>query len=231
MAGYDYAKFVSDFGNRTLENCRMINAARSNDISNKVEEIDINHKHYEVTQLINSMFGMIIVPYEKYKFDFERPNSPYSICENDLKETKEYYKIALMIIDLEKKGKLYNDYNENYLVSAFIKHLRNALAHSGDEGLHFTPVKKDEAIKSIIFYDNNNDGNKFCTELTIGQIRILIELVYGMYKNIEHYKEFDDLTAYGSVVNKHRQLMKVNHTWARKYTQDIRAGSRSKNLN
>ena len=46
MAGYDYAKFVSDFGNRTLENCRMINAARSNDISNKVEEIDINHKHY-----------------------------------------------------------------------------------------------------------------------------------------------------------------------------------------
>ena len=32
MAGYDYAKFVGDFGKRTLENNKIINDLRSQDI-------------------------------------------------------------------------------------------------------------------------------------------------------------------------------------------------------
>lgn len=230
MAGYDYAKFVGDFGKRTLENNEIINDLRSQDISDKKKsEIEIENKHHEVTQLINSLFGMIIVPYEKYKFDTSDQDGSNSIGENDLKKTQEYYKIAKIIINLEKRGELYNSYKDRYLVSGFIKHLRNALAHSGDDGMHFTPVEKKRVIKSIIFYDN--DGAKeFCVELSIGRIRALMNLIYSMYEKIENMKEHDDLTAYKAVVESKRNLMKSNMTWARQFEKDILRNGRSKEL-
>ena len=230
MAGYDYAKFVGDFGKRTLENNKIINDLRSQDIRDeKKREIEIENKHHEVTQLINSLFGMIIVPYEKYKFDTSDQDGINSIGENDLKKTQEYYKIAKIIIDLEKRNKLYNSYNDHYLVSSFIKHLRNSLAHSGDDGMHFTPVEKKKVIKGIIFYDNDG-AREFCVELSIGRIRELMALIFSMYEKIENMKEQDDLAAYMAAVENKKKLLKLNMTWARQFEKDVLRNGRSKEL-
>ena len=104
MAGYNYAKFISDFGGRTLENIQVIDDLREKDIAgNKKSKEEIEKEHHEVTQLINSLFGMIIVPYEKYKFRYYERESANSISEHDLKRTSGYLLIVQEIVDLEKK--------------------------------------------------------------------------------------------------------------------------------
>ena len=221
MAGYNYAKFISDFGGRTLENIPVIDDLRANDIAgNKKSKEEIEKEHHEVTQLINSLFGMIIVPYEKYKFRYYERESANSISEHDLKRTSGYLLIVQEIVDLEKKGKLHNSYNDHYIVGSFIKHLRNALAHSGDHGLHFTPVNQKKVINSIIFYDCDGPY-EFCVELSVNRVRKLIPLIFNMYKEIEDIKEVDDLAAYNKDVESKRRLMSTDNDWARRLARNI----------
>ena len=220
MAGYNYAKFISEFGTRTIENQERIDELKAIDLNNGMTEDELNTKHHEVTQLINSLFGLLIVPYEKYKFDYKNPEDPDSFSEQDLSQAKEYYDIAKMIINLEKKGKLYNDYNDNYLVSSFIRHMRNSLAHLGDEGLQFTPIAKKEAISKIIFHDQD-ETHQFCTELTVGDVRKLSKLLSDMYRNLENFREKDDIQSYQEKYQKYSALLRRKHPWALKFETSI----------
>ena len=61
MSGYIFQGFVKDFSGRTRQNMKVIDAIYDE------HSDDPDKKVYEVTQVINSLFGMVIVPYEKYK--------------------------------------------------------------------------------------------------------------------------------------------------------------------
>lgn len=224
MSGYNYNEFISDFCARTIENQGIIDSLREQDIKAGLSKDQINEKHHEVTQLINSLFGLLIVPYEKYKYN---PNNNDSMSERDLKKTAEYYKIAELIFKLEKRHRLYNDYNDRYLVSCFIRHLRNALAHSGSEGIQFMPIEKNSVIKTVIFHDKDNDNHQFCTELSVGEIRILSQLLSDMYNQLDHLIETDDLPKYKEKYERCVALMQAStHEWAKRFEQEIRIGQR-----
>lgn len=212
MSGYNYNQFISDFTMRTIENQNKIDELREQDKKKGIEEKELDKKHHEVTQLINSLFGLLIVPYEKYKFEGDN-----SVSEKDMRRVanNEYNEIAKMIVELEQKGKLYNSYRDDFLVSSFIKHLRNSLAHSGDGGLQFMPIAQNKKISSILFHDEYN-SKEFCTEITIGNIRKLTRLLNSMYKKLEHFKAEDDIHIYKEKYERYSELMKRNNgiKWA-----------------
>ncbi len=222
MSGYNYRTFISDYGERTIDNQRIIDTLKEQDRKAGLTEEELNNKHHEVTQLINSLFGLLIVPYEKYKFNPDNPNDVDSMGEEDLKRTKEYYKIAKMVISLEKKGRLFNGYKDRFLVSSFIRHLRNSLAHSGNEGLQFMPIEKQKAIKTVLFHDKDNSGQEFCVELSVGDVRRLTTLLSNMYKKLEHYRETDDLPKYKKLYEKYLKLMCSKNNWAKSFEMDVK---------
>ena len=66
MSGYNLEYFIADFADRTLANLeqieRMNRAGRFEFYSPAKTE-----KWYEVTQLINSFLGLVVLPTEKFK--------------------------------------------------------------------------------------------------------------------------------------------------------------------
>lgn len=182
MSAYSYEVFIREFVRRTKVNHRII--------LNRYEE---NPKlKYEVTQLINSLFGLLIVPNEKYKYR----KSGKGVAENYLKNMSEYDEILEIIQELKKSGKYYNSYKKKgHEVSDFINHMRNSLAHSGEKGLHFLPFEEGKEITGIIFYDTDKEygGNsEFCVEMTIEEIRMLSESIADMYSKIESEEEAEE---------------------------------------
>lgn len=88
--------------------------------------------------------------------------------------------------------------------------MRNALAHAGDNALHFTPIsEKDADIESVIFYDTKTRNEKtyeFCVEIEIEEIRKLGIAIAKMYSAIE--KKAGGQRDYGKQVSERRKLMK-----------------------
>lgn len=216
MAGYNYAGFVSDFSIRTLENIKKIDKMKEEALLAGCSEDILQEEHHEVTQLINSLLGMLVVPYEKYKFNHDSINSTR---ENELKSISEYGKLVDFIVNLEKRGKLYNSYeSDTFVVSCFLKHIRNSVCHSGNNGLFFSPINKKKKVEKILFYDH--DGNEeFCAELSIGQLRQLLQLVAQMYQKVEEQSTNDDLKIYNGKVDSYKELLKKSSRWAQKYVQ------------
>ena len=72
MSNYRNSDFLNDFTTRTKENLRVIDnllyLKKSDDLKWKNKLIDrvLNSEVYEVTQRINSFFGFVILPFEKY---------------------------------------------------------------------------------------------------------------------------------------------------------------------
>lgn len=199
MGLYNYEYFISDFAKRTMENYKLIS--------------ENPNSRYEVTQLINSLFGLLIVPNEKYKY---RKNGQ-GLKENMLKKTTEYNSILQTINTLKNTQKLYNNYNEAHEVSAFIKHLRNSLAHSGNEGIHFLPCEEGQEITSIIFYDTDKDMiqngtnyHEFCVELQIEEIEKLAIDISSMYSRINDSIDSaeENKQMYVNDILKYRELLK-----------------------
>ena len=178
MSGYIFQEFVKDFADRTRQNMAVIDA-----IYNEHSE-DPEKKVYEVTQVINSLFGMIIVPYEKYKRHLNEAdyyNDPY------------YLEIIKLIRVLERNKFLRSTYNSDSSgvgVFSFIGHLRNALAHSGNRGLNFFPVNRSkDNIKAVFFLDKYENAygeiSYFCCRLSVKVIKQLCELIPSLYVSIE----------------------------------------------
>ena len=194
MSSYNFDNFIKDFSERTIRN---------------MEIIDSTPESYEVTQVINSLFGLLIVPNERYRFENDRDNGN----ERVLEDTKVYKSIYAMIGSLVDEKRLYNDYNDykdrfRFRVSGFIKHLRNSLAHSGNKKIHFTPINENKEIKSVIFYDSDN-GYEFCTELTIEEIRKLGKMISEMYCEVEarRGRNVHNLRTYEKEVEERRNLL------------------------
>lgn len=196
MGAYNYENFINDFARRTKKNYEKI--------LYRYEEEEANR--YEVTQLINSLFGLLIVPNEKYKY---RKNGQ-GVRENVLKNTPAYKEIIDLIQDVKNDNRYYNSYDDRFEVSDFIRHMRNSLAHSGNKGLHFLPLEEREKISSVIFYDNDEEFNgtsEFCVELTISEIIILADNIVDMYSNIEEDEDAENKRKeYEEEIQKYRSL-------------------------
>lgn len=181
MSGYNMEYFLGDFANRTVENLRYI------DIESN------NNGLYEVTQLINSLLGLIIIPVEAYK-------KTCFIDDKKLKTTSksDYDRIDDLLNLCQKEHRLYCDYKKNNFekqqdrvcVSKFISHIRNSVAHGGNNGIHFYPVTESGQISDIIFYDNdecqkNAKVHEFCVKLSIAELRALVISISSLYCKFE----------------------------------------------
>ena len=148
MSGYNIEYFIKDFAERTKFNLEYIN----------------NHKDidgpYEITQMINSLLGIIILPVEKYKDSYIRP------LKKDQAKFDESKSAIKNIMDNCKND---NRYRSTYWGSddplEFLRRLRNAVSHSGNNGLHFYPLTESgENVSSVIFYDiNDKNDSEFCS--------------------------------------------------------------------
>ncbi|MGN1193477.1 MAG: HEPN family nuclease [Dorea sp.] len=186
MARYNTEHYLASFAKRTAENLEFVN---------------VNAKEsglFEVTQLINSLLGLIVIPVEAYKC-----TKNDAINDNKLKElSKDDFECIDKLLDTcQKEKRLFCDYgnwngerNDRVSVSKFIIHLRNALAHGGNNGIHFYPMQESEKIEEVIFYDNDkswhkNNIHEFCVKLSIEEIQNLVKAISNLYCKFEDKDE------------------------------------------
>ena len=192
MSEYDYDKLVSCFAYRTKQNLDLIDKLKiiktlpidkqSGELSrllNQYQEIN------DVTQLVNSLFGLLILPIEKY----DRLK-----CYQDLIR-KEYKGIQSLIARLKDSNRLSNSYKyvfkkelldeDHYHVPSFLKHLRNALSHSGNDRLLF--IGDGVELTTIVFNDEYEEDKKqkFHAELEIDEVRLLADYLLSMFSKID----------------------------------------------
>lgn len=210
MSGYNMEHFLKDFANRTIHNLQFI------------EERSEQYSLYEVTQLINSLLGLIIIPVEAYK----------KTCKINDKilvqlSEKDYNTINNILNTCKLQNRLYSDYRKNRSeeqkerlnVSNFISHLRNAIAHGGNNGIHFYPVSEYGTISSVIFYDNNEinhkkEINEFCIKLTVDELRILVVAISNLYCQFEkrNFNVLEKQEKYVSDIKSLEDLLKDGRT-------------------
>lgn len=129
----------------------------------QVENLDSTYETYKVTQLVNSLLGLLVVP-ESYG---------YTKCTDSIISKKLLNDIQSKVTStyLTKNGN-----NESKSLKNIVRHMRNAIAHS--KNLKFLP---DETNKNQIGYivfkdvDVNNSSFKFNLQLSIEQLK---EFVY-----------------------------------------------------
>lgn len=169
--------FVKDFSKRTQQN------------------MDSYKGEYEVTQVINSLLGMVIIPKEAFYDEL-------TIRGVDDSNIIEQIRIIDSIVaQCDHDNKLYCSYKTKMDAKSFIRHIRNSVAHGGKEGLYFFPIEdeKEKQIKSIIFYDteednhkngSNNEGSReeFCVEMDYDQVRKLARAVAKLFSLIDSSK-------------------------------------------
>ncbi|MDD5900751.1 MAG: HEPN family nuclease [Lachnospiraceae bacterium] len=194
MGMYSVDTFISDFATRTMDNLKCVQEHNS---------------RYEVTQLINSLFGLLIVPNEKFKY---RSDNPQKVPDKVFKaESKFYDKLKCEFGRLERENRYYNNYPTKELVSEIITRFRNALAHSGKEGLHFLPMEEGREISSIIFYDTDNSGHEFCAQLSIEEIRKITMWISKMYQEIEMKLPEVTIEQYKKQLAKYQRIMRKQY--------------------
>ena len=207
MSGFNYEHFSADFSKRT--NCNLKLIERVVELRKRMADSDVltpvaKSECYEVTQLLLSVYGMLLVPFEKYK---NNPEKSKKDIINALSEDHNYTALERIIVDLQWDKRLkstYDDKNDGR-VYCFIHHLRNSIAH---EGIHFYPLEAYDSgeIEEIMFCDFDSEGGsiksfeaarkKFCTKVTVEKLRQIIDLIMNMYSNIGENFDIGDKARY-----------------------------------
>jgi len=112
-----YESFEHDFVARTLVNLETIES-----IDNHLQ--DGNLRGYEVTQLINSLLGLLVFPFERNKPDF--PDAFTDVCGN-----REDANELLARFEAWKAGEACPV--EKISLKHLIKYLRNSICHHGGD--------------------------------------------------------------------------------------------------
>jgi hypothetical protein len=149
------------------------------------------HLYFDGTQLINSLFGLIVLPMEGYK-DIRQ----FSVYEENMEEyaREEYHWIKDYILEIRRRSEsigieelshrfhdidtvyLSNYRDTNYYngegnpVMAFFHHIRNSLAHSGSGNIHFFPVAANESgnqVTHMVFYDTYMNTRNYYREIPL----------------------------------------------------------------
>lgn len=194
------SKFIQELANRTIINYKY------------VKENFQQEKLFEVTQLINSMYCLLVVPEEI--FGIRRQQDPssvnamkteYSTREKNLKKYDEYREIKALLEELKDQNRIYyrneGTYEKEYPVCSLLYNLRNSLCH---DGIGFLPFQTDykgkitNKIDDIIFEAKslNDDRVSFLAVLSVEQLEHLLISVSGMYCHVEEGKRNSDEKKY-----------------------------------
>ena len=199
---YDQKQFIADFSQRTDSNLKIIeilSKLSSDDlkqileiVKGKIKDADPEliatiSNSYEVTQLINSLFGLLIIPFERY-----RNEKIKGVYENQLRNKNGYQEIVNIIAKAYDTNRLCWAYSKQSrcIVSQFIRHLRNSLAHSGRDRLFFcceerlVDNKWIKKIKSVVLYDTDGE-QEFIINLDIDDIKELKNNLIKMFAEVE----------------------------------------------
>lgn len=151
-----YENFIKDFADRTMENLKIIE-----DISLKKE----NESGFEITQLINSMIGLLIFPQQKYFNQLKKFDS------ND------------EIIEIFKNAKEENGENKNFAI--MLRHMRNSISHNN---LKIHPNALQKSITEIEFWDKKSNKETARFTLKISDIKKILIKIHNLVEDIEKNK-------------------------------------------
>lgn len=197
------SQFIKQFSERTLNNLDIIEENACNNDNSK------ERKGFEVTQLINSMFGLVLVPYEAYK-DLIRKKvqnmnvisggikdkkTENQLCDEWLKEehTDEFMEIRKVIDICKNDKRIYSGYNwdeDGITITSFMWHLRNSIAHSGTTGVSFFPITGKgliyNEITHVIFHCGAKGNNEFCIKLELSELKTVITNISKIFNSLEN---------------------------------------------
>lgn len=161
-------------------------------------------KLYEVTQLINSLMGIAVLPYEMHKEYFKSVDEEKYTEENkgkslkdiqeSIKKSAPYVNLGEYIKCLYDNKKWYSTYTsdlkkdgrlcEDKYVFSFLGHIRNSTCHSGDNAMSILPLSEGKVIEKILFYDHYNN-QEFAMSLSIEELEELIDLIAAFYRDTD----------------------------------------------
>jgi hypothetical protein len=182
-------RFINELAYRTLQNYEFVKS------NCKLEGL------FEVTQLINSMYCLIVVPEEVFGYKPDgRSNSQFSSREKNLKKYDSYRDILSLIKELEEQNRIkypvIDDYVQEAPVTCLLYNMRNALCH---ENIGFLPITSGQGkneITDIVFETGRGEHVKFIMVLQVSQLERLLMDVGRFYSDIErgkasaNYKEY-----------------------------------------
>ena len=193
---YDVEMMVTEFTDRTWDNyqriCEIVERNRSYDAEYR--------NAYEVTQIINSLIGLLLFPYGHYKGE-----------KSKLKEIDQeaYGNIEDYIQKLKDEQRIFSTGRMN--TNTFLRALRNAVAHSGEnDNLMFYP--RSDANKSIshIIFHSGKDSEEFCVKICCSdsnnELKELLENIKSLYSKAE---EKIDVSEYDAKLDDFENLLQI----------------------
>ncbi len=183
-------KFINELATRTIQNYEYVKK------NSEKEGL------FEVTQLINSMYCLIVVPEEVfgYKSPYADERSVFETREKNLKKYESYHEIVALINELEQQNRIkyksIDEYVQKSPVSCMLYHMRNALCH---ENVGFLPITSSDGknkITDIIFRTGKGKNTQFMMVLKVEQLERLLTNVANFYSDIENGKANSDNKTY-----------------------------------
>ena len=213
-------EFTHDYTTRTIANYNTIYQAYISGDGSCAENQE--QSAFEVTQLINSLFGVLIMPFESTKALINNQMNANEMrkINQGMKEADvvAFNDLSSVIQELKEAKCFYdsytNDYEKGIAEISFVHRLRNSLAHSGNRGLRFYPIgERDQdvgQIKSIIFCDEekNGNGNCFIAELSVDQVKRIVNDLASIFGNFTEFEDYRDLREYQKTIRTMRKKMK-----------------------
>lgn len=218
MSSYDMESFIKDFAERTTKNLDVINYLAESPYNKDGKRV------FEVTQLINSFLGLIILPNETFKDWREKIKDSNNRMNQKIKEVESKVQILLDHCRQDRRYvNSFEDPDKPVRIFRFCDHIRNSVAHSG---VYFYPLVRGEVIDEIIFYEcskrkdkefclklNTKKDKELCLKLNIeedNEVHILAGFIAELYEHIEilegqNYK-------YGNWVEKLNDLLSAGYT-------------------
>ncbi len=186
IAGFDLHSFEREFARRTLANLKFVEKEVEERHSKGITDNDIDDV-FEITQLVNSFVGMLILPKEAY-YKAVRNEAPFRSEEANIiihRLSRDSSRYSCTYTYKTRNG---NQKKEYLTPKNLARHFRNAVAH---DNLTIIPqdLGQGGSITGIVFKDRNNSGEEFSLELTVDEIRVLLsalcELILTASKSIE----------------------------------------------
>lgn len=148
----NYHDLVKDFARRTQKNLEFIERYKD----------DPGSEVYEVTQLINSLLGLIVFPEQRF----------YN------------YIPEIPLAELEREGwrcpRVRGNYPQVANLRELARYMRNAIAHSN---LQFLDDRHSGSISGIILWNENRRVKDWEVELTIPELKDLTEKFINLILN------------------------------------------------
>ncbi len=217
---------------KRIEVSKMFLETKLNILSSKVSEPDA--KLYEVTQLLNSLMGIAVLPFEMHKEYFNKKvdennrseinkNRSLSEIQDSIKGEEGYRELKAFILKLYDEGKWVSTYerdrsegqiDDRVIVFEFLRHLRNAVCHSGENAISILPLLDGKEIEEILFYDSfdldknkPNKNEEFAMRLTVRELHSLVEKV-AMFYSYTSIGEIDKTSTIIKAENRIIELLK-----------------------